>query len=272
MVLEVSRAHLNPLFPVLNSLTLLQDLDSLHLMEGRVMGGVDLITAVHVSGTEELGDALLEKLCLVRAGVSAEEFLFGDVVRVREAPRLVVLGDKKVIKALLRRHDGVQRVLGLELRVTVCEILLDLGLDDVEGVVLLQVKVPSHQVGDVRRDIVFVGVLDQLLGPIHLGGRRHQQSQPIPVASRHSKLPRRERKSTSRGLLQRRSGHARRKAERGRKSESMSRRSERDADESTRSPGRTVHRAKSTLKKSGRESERRRTPSTIRGPKGVQGQ
>lgn len=71
--LEVALSQGNPIQPSCLPLGGIVHSNALHLVEDWVVGGIDGVTAVYVSGYEKLGFPLSQQLCLVGACVAAED-------------------------------------------------------------------------------------------------------------------------------------------------------------------------------------------------------
>lgn len=125
------------------------DVAALHLVEDGVVRPVDLVAAVHVGRDEEAVLARREALDLVRRRVRAQHVPLVEVVRVGEGPSRVVRGEAKVVKVLLDRDDGRQRVEVLK----VVEVRLDQAAQDPDRVRGLEVQSSWELVEDGRRRV-----------------------------------------------------------------------------------------------------------------------
>mmetsp|Transcript_27285 Transcript_27285/g.59915 ORF Transcript_27285/g.59915 Transcript_27285/m.59915 type:complete len:366 (+) Transcript_27285:282-1379(+) len=102
-----------------------EELDALHLVEGRKVGSIDLVSPVDVARAEKCLDALADQRRLVRRRVRAQESILGrrdilatfagDVVRVGGQAARMVFRNEKVVEAFLGVDDRLHAVADLEL-------------------------------------------------------------------------------------------------------------------------------------------------------------
>lgn len=114
-----------------------RDLGSLDLMEDGIVRAINLVSSVHVGREEELVDALVEQLDLVRRGVSSEHCLLVQVVRVGEGATRMILCESQVVKVLLHSDDWAEGVEMFECR----EVGFDSFPQDGQWVIRFQVQV-----------------------------------------------------------------------------------------------------------------------------------
>lgn len=111
-------------------------------MENGVVRRVDIIATVHITSDQELRVALEQEWNLMSRRVSSQNGTLVKVVRVGETTGDVVLRYEQIIKVVLGGYLGWYGVKGLEggERGT----RLDASLDNVQGVLILEVQVATN--------------------------------------------------------------------------------------------------------------------------------
>lgn len=171
-------------------LVLVKKLDCLKLVKGRVVGGINLVTTINVTRAQEAFVTISQVHRLVGTGVGSQQGFVVNVISVTGGSSGVVRFDSQIVKALLAGDDRILGIKDLVFFVEAVEVILDLGSDNANGVVLLGMESSANQSGNVGRNVVVGVVVDITFDArisLGFGGSSRKESLVLGVYGRGGK-------------------------------------------------------------------------------------
>lgn len=123
---------------------------SLHLMEDRIVVGVDLISSINISSQQEAVQTWAHQLLLMGGGVGPQHVCAVQVVIVSFFPTGMVWRNEQTVEVLLHRHHRAEVVMYGEERVSrasdvgAVEVVFDALFNKPQGVVRPVVKLAAN--------------------------------------------------------------------------------------------------------------------------------
>lgn len=132
---------------------------SLHLVEDRIMSGVDLISSIHISSQQKAVQSRTHQLLLVGGGVGSQHVCAVQVVIVSFFPTGMIWRNEQAIEVLLHRHHWPEIVMYRKewvsgaTDVRAVEMVFDAFFNKPQGVVGPVVKLTANFRQDFSRHI-----------------------------------------------------------------------------------------------------------------------